>query len=170
MRSASAFAAFSAASKSMSSATTLFAPSLLVFLAPRMFFRAAPPPTPTPGFRVAAALDLIAAGAGREASAASVAAAVAFNGDFGRAAAPFAPPAERKGDAVRDITGGVPTLEGGLLGLLIAGLSHDEKKSSSAFSVAGVEEPSPGVPATSSVITTSSGYLGISFSFENTEN
>lgn len=77
---------------------------------------------------------------------------------MGLAVAPLALPAERKGEAVREMTGGVPTREGGLLGLLIAGLSHEEKKSSSG-SPAGVALPSAGVPGTSSVITTSSGYL-----------
>jgi len=66
----------------------------------------------------------------------------------------------RKGDAVRLITGGVCVLDGGLLGRLIDGLSHDEKKSSPAS--AGVEVPSLGVAATMSVITTSSGKLNIS--------
>lgn len=112
----------------------------------------------TPGLRSAeAGVARIAVGAGSDCSAMFSAAAVALSGDFGRAAAPFAPPAERKGEAVRETTGGVPTLEGGLLGLLTAGLSHEEKKSSSALSLAGVDIP--GVPATSSVITTSSGYL-----------
>jgi hypothetical protein len=99
----------------------------------------------------------IAVGAGREDCATSAGLEVALRGDFGRAAAPLGPPAERKGEPVREMTEGVPTREGGLLGLLMAGLSHEEKKSSSAFSVAGVAEPSPGVPRTSSVITTSSG-------------
>ncbi len=61
----------------------------------------------------------------------------------------------RKGDAVRLITGGVWVLDGGLLGRLIAGLSHDEKKSS--LGSAGVEVPSIGVVAAMSVTTTSSG-------------
>lgn len=97
----------------------------------------------------------IAVGAGSDCSAAFSAAAVAVSGDLGRAAVPFAAPAERKGEPVLATTGGVPTLEGGLLGLLMAGLSHEEKKSSSALSFAGVDMP--GVPAISSVITTSSG-------------
>lgn len=161
--SASAVAAFSAASKSMSSATIRFAPNLLVFFAPRIFFRAAPVPTAVPGLRAAVAVGLIAVGAGREFSATSVAAARPKSPLNATAAAPFGPPADRKGEAVREITEGVPTLEGGLLGLLIAGLSHEEKKSSSV-SVAGVELPSPGVPAISSVMTTSSGYLQTYFS------
>jgi hypothetical protein len=65
---------------------------------------------------------------------------------------PFAP-GFRKGDAMR----GVPAREGGFEGRLMAGLSQEEKKSSS--SPAGVLLPS--LPGTSgaSVITTSSGYL-----------
>ena len=63
----------------------------------------------------------------------------------------------RKGDAVRLITGGVCVLEGGLLGRFIEGLSQDEKKSSPAS--AGVDFPSVGVAATTSVMTTSSGKL-----------
>jgi hypothetical protein len=63
----------------------------------------------------------------------------------------------RKGEAVRLTTGGVAVLEGGLLGRLIDGLSHDEKKSS-AGSPAGVEVPSPGAGVEISVMTTSSGY------------
>jgi hypothetical protein len=54
------------------------------------------------------------------------------DGDLGRLAAdaPFWL-AERNGEAVRETIGGVPVLEGGLLGLLMVGLSQDEKKSSS---------------------------------------
>lgn len=153
--SASALAAFSAASKSSSSATIFFAPSFCVFLAPRMFVRFAAVGPVVPGFRIAdAGVARIAVGAGR---AFSASAAAAVRGDLGRALAPLAVPAERKGDPVRAITGGVPTRDGGLLGRFIAGLSHEEKKSSSPASIAGVEPPSPGVPATSSVITTSSG-------------
>lgn len=77
-------------------------------------------------------------------------------GDFGRV--PFAfVPAFKKGDAVRLPFEGVPTRDGGLLGRLIAGLSHEEKKSSWG-SPAGVSAPSPGVPETS-LITTSPGNL-----------
>jgi hypothetical protein len=79
------------------------------------------------------------------------------DGDFGRPAA--GPPlefADKKGDAVRDTSGGVLVLDGGLLGLFIVGLSHDEKKSSLG-SPAGVEVPSAGAAMRSSVITTSSG-------------
>lgn len=65
----------------------------------------------------------------------------------------------KKGEAVRLTTGGVCVLEGGLLGRLIEGLSHDEKKSSPDS--AGVEVPSVGVAATISVTTTSSGKLQI---------
>lgn len=64
--------------------------------------------------------------------------------------------AVRNGEAVRDPTGGVPVLEGGLLGRLMVGLSQEEKKSS-AGSPAGVEVPSVESARPSSVITTSSG-------------
>lgn len=78
-------------------------------------------------------------------------------GDFGLSGPlPFAP-GLRNGEAVLLTAGGVCVLEGGLLGLFIAGLSQDEKKSSSAV---GVAVPSAvGTAATMSVITTSSGYL-----------
>lgn len=80
------------------------------------------------------------------------------DGDFGcpAADAPFGFEV-RKGDAVRDASGGVLVLEGGLLGRFMVGLSHDEKKSSLGSS-AGVVVPSE-VAATESVMTTSSGYL-----------
>ena len=151
--SASAFAAFSAASKSISSPTTFFAPSFVPLFAPRMFVRFAPP---TAGPLRIAFVDvvLIAVGAGRAASA-SAAAEDRGDGDLGLAA-PFVFPADKKGEAVLEPTGGVPVRDGGLLGRLIVGLSQEEKKSS-AGSPAGVEVPSAGVPTISSVITTSSG-------------
>lgn len=77
-----------------------------------------------------------------------------WSGDF--EPLPFAP-GLRKGEVVRLMTGGVCVLDGGLLGRLIEGWSHDEKKSSPG--PAGVVLPSVGVATTSSVITTSSGYL-----------
>lgn len=81
----------------------------------------------------------------------------ADSGDFERDPFVFAP-AFRNGEPVRLTTGGVPVREGGLLGRLIDGLSQEEKKSSSG-SPAGVFAPSDGVPAGTSVITTSSGCL-----------
>jgi len=60
---------------------------------------------------------------------------------------------------VRLMTGGVWVLDGGLLGRLIEGLSHDEKKSS--LGSAGVEVPSMGVAVATSVTTTSPGKLGL---------
>lgn len=60
----------------------------------------------------------------------------------------------RKGDAVRLIAGGVCVRDGGLLGRLMDGLSHEEKKSSS---LGGVSIPSVVAETTISVITTSSG-------------
>lgn len=97
----------------------------------------------------------MAVGAGR---AVSESLPAPIKGDLGRAEDPFAPPAERKGEAVRETTGGVPLREGGLLGLLMLGLSQEEKKSSPG-SPAGVADPSAGVERASSVMTTSSGYL-----------
>ena len=150
IRSASALAAFSAASKSISSPATFFAPSL-VFFAPRMFVRL--PAVPVVPFRRAAVFVVrIAAGAGRGSCDSAVARG---EGDFDRAA-PLAVPAVRKGDAVRETTGGVPVREGGLLGRLMLGLSQEEKKSS-AGSVAGVEDPSTGLVKGSSVTDTSFG-------------
>ena len=64
-----------------------------------------------------------------------------MRGDLGRAVPLLFVPGFRNGDAVRLITGGVCVPEGGLLGRLMAGLSHDEKKSS-AGSPAGVAVPS----------------------------
>ena len=112
------------------------------------------PPRAGP-FRIAVEeVVLIAVGAGRAFSA-SAAAEERGEGDLGRPA-PLAVPAVRKGEAVRETTGGVPVREGGLLGLLIVGLSQDEKKSS-AGSPAGVEVPSADAPIISSVMMTSSG-------------
>jgi len=56
------------------------------------------------------------------------------------------------------MTGGVAVLDGGLLGRLIEGLSHDEKKSSPG-SPAGVESPALLEGAMISVMMTSLGYL-----------
>ncbi|KAG9680172.1 hypothetical protein KCU87_g160, partial [Aureobasidium melanogenum] len=89
--------------------------------------RGAAPPTAV--LRAAAAgiaRAVVGAGAG----------ASAVNGDFGRAA-PLAG-VLRKGELVR-LMPGVPVREGGLLGRLMVGLSHEEKKSSS--SPAGVLVP-----------------------------
>ena len=79
---------------------------------------------------------------------------VGLSGDFGRAVPLPLAFAERKGEAVRPTADGVPVLEGGLLGLLMAGLSHDEKKSS-AGSPAGVLVPEPASSAASSMTTVS---------------
>jgi hypothetical protein len=97
----------------------------------------------------------MAVGAGRLSSALT---AARGEGDFDRVAEFPLALAERKGEAVRETTGGVPVREGGLLGRLIVGLSHEEKKSS-AGSPAGVEAPSPELASATSVTTTSSGYL-----------
>lgn len=111
-------------------------------------------------FRIAEA-DVVrmAVGAGKAFSA-SAALAARGEGDLGRMPAPLEPPAERKGEAVRETTGGVADRDGGLLGRLIVGLSQEEKKSS-AGSPEGVEVvPSDGVGKVSSVMTTWSGNLG----------
>lgn len=85
---------------------------------------------------------------------------VGFRGDFGRAVPLPLAFAERNGEAVRPTVDGVPVLEGGLLGLLIAGLSHDEKKSS-AGSPAGVLVPEPPASSAASSRTTISGDLSL---------
>jgi hypothetical protein len=97
----------------------------------------------------------MAVGAGRLFSASGTASG---EGDFERVVEFPLELAERKGDAVRETTGGVPVREGGLLGRFIVGLSHEEKKSS-VGSPAGVDEPSVELATGTSVITTSSGYL-----------
>lgn len=75
-------------------------------------------------------------------------------GDFDLACPlPLAP---RNGDAVL-LMPGVLDREGGLLGLLIAGLSQDEKKSSG--SPAGVLVPLPSLASVASSTTTLSGFL-----------
>jgi hypothetical protein len=79
----------------------------------------------------------------------------AERGDLGRAVPLPLASGLRNGDAAR----GVPTREGGFDGRLMVGLSQEEKKSSS-LSPAGVLVPSEPVPSTTSVITTSLGYLG----------
>lgn len=99
----------------------------------------------------------MAVGAGRAVSE-SLALEASGEGDLGREVDPLVLPAERKGEAVREATGGVPLRDGGLLGRLMVGLSQDEKKSS-AGSPDGVDEDSEGVARLSSVMTTSSGYL-----------
>jgi len=65
---------------------------------------------------------------------------------------PFPLPALRNGEGVRPTTGGVAVREMGGVGRLIAGLSHDEKKSSG--SPEGVEVPSVGPLLITSVICT----------------
>ena len=158
IRSASALAAFSAASKSISSPTTFLAPSFCAgFLPLRIFARFAPgPPSAEADLRIAEdEVVRMAVGAGRAVSVSSVLEA-SGEGDLERACEPLALPAERKGEAVRETAGGVPVLEGGLLGRLIVGLSQEEKKSS-AGSPAGVDVPSPVVLRASSVMMTSSG-------------
>jgi len=89
----------------------------------------------------------------RDATGADESVSVPLRGVFGRPVFPFA---LRNGDAVRLIAG-VWVLEGGLLGLLMAGLSHEEKKSSTG-SPSGVDEPLGKVGDSMSVMATSSGY------------
>ena len=148
--SASSFAFFSAASKSIPSAPVIFlAPSFCVFLAPRTFAFRGPP--------VVAVLRIVEDDIVRDAVG-GISLSVADKGVFERAALlPFVP-ALRNGEAVRLITGGVWVLDGGLLGRLMDGLSHDEKKSSPG-SPDGVDVPSLNVGDRTSVIETSSGNL-----------
>lgn len=121
MRSASSLAFRSASSKSMSLGATFLAPSFGTFLAPSTLpFFAAPV---VAVFRVEFARMAVGAGDAFFSSDAE-------SGDFERDPFAFAP-ALRNGELVRLTTGGVPVREGGLLGRLIEGLSHDEKKSSS---------------------------------------
>jgi hypothetical protein len=108
------------------------------------------------GFRAPAVMAVFLIAVEETARGAEVGAAEsdAFSGDFGREPLPLVP-AERKGEAVRLTTGGVPVREGGLLGRLIVGLSHEEKKSSSG-SPAGVWVPEF-VESSTSLITHSFG-------------
>ena len=142
IRSCSSFAFFSASSKSRALASIFFAPSF--FFAPRMLVFFAPPAVAV--FRTAAA------GTARGAAAESA----ADNGDLLRP--PLLPFAFKKGEAVR-LMPGVFVRDGTLLGLLIVGLSHEEKKSSSV-SRAGVPLPPDSDSSIASVMTTSVGYLG----------
>ena len=89
--------------------------------------------------------------------AAGVLSSEGLRGDLGREAVPLLPFAFKKGEAVLLIPG-VPDLEGGLLGLLIDGLSHEEKKSS-AGSPAGVFVPVPSLSSATSSTVTWSGNL-----------
>lgn len=155
IRSASSFALFSTSSKSMAS-------DVVTFLAPN--FGAFFDPNTLP-FLALAAVVLRTAGFDRTATGgddAEVLSSEPERGDFGRALPLPLAPALRNGEPVRLTTGGVVVREGGLLGRLIAGLSHDEKKSSSP-SPAGVEAPSEVEAGPASVMTTSFGYLKIAW-------
>lgn len=152
MRSASSFAFFSAASKSISSAATFFAPSFWVFFA-LSILRLAPVAADGPFLTAEAEVVRMTAGAVAAPSEDSPVA----SGDLGRAVPLPLALADKNGDAVLDPSTGVPVREGGLLGLLIVGLSQDEKKSSPCS--AGVAVPSPAGVADTSVTTTSSGNL-----------
>ena len=136
--------------------STFLAPSL-VFLAPRMLLLGLLVVVPDAVFVVRTAVEEMARdGAGW--AVLSEAESEVFKGDLGRDAVPL--PfvlAFKKGEAVR-LMPGVPVREGGLLGLLIAGLSHEEKKSS-AGSPAGVFVPVPSLSSLISSTVTSSGYL-----------
>lgn len=132
----------------MASPVTFFAPSLVVFFAPRTLALRGPEPPAAPVLRRAAELVMRLA-AGFLASPSSD----LERGEAERATSLAAPPgALRNGDGVRPE--GVPEREMGGVGRLMAGLSQEEKKSSSASS-AGVAEPSS-VP---SLMTTSPGFL-----------
>src|SRR5690349_13091412 len=146
MRSASSLALRSAASKSMTSPPpSFFAPSLEGFLPPRTLALRGP-------LLVEEVLRSVDECTARLAG---VGASELARGDVERAGP--APSDVRNGEGVRPTTGGVAVREVGGVGRLIAGLSQEEKKSSSG-SPAGVEEPSAEPFAITSVITTSSGY------------
>lgn len=143
MRSASSLAFFSASSKSMMSAVTFLAPSFGAFFAPSTLAFRGPA---VPVFRRAAE-DVMRLVVGFFSSVDSVLA----SGDEERLISFPLLPAVRKGEGVRPA--GVAVLETGGVGRFIAGLSQEEKKSSSG-SPAGVAAPSS-VPSR----TTSPGYL-----------
>ena len=135
----------------MMSPVTFFAPSF-VFLAPRTFAFRGPVLVVVAFLRAAEDVVRLAAGAALPASG-EVDLAIPFPLPL-----PLALLAFKKGDAVRLTTGGVAVLEIGGVGRLIAGLSQEEKKSSSG-SPTGVDDPSVGALLAASVMTTSSGYL-----------
>lgn len=142
--SASSFALRSAASKSITSPVTFFAPNF-VFLAPNTLALRGPDPIALPLRNAAEEVVRLAAGAAPPA-----------NGDAVRAMPfplPFAFPALRKGDGVRPTTAGVAVRETGGVGFLIAGVSQEEKKSFFG-SPAGVEVPSGPLLITSVMYTT----------------
>ena len=85
---------------------------------------------------------------------------VLLRGDLDRACAAPLAVAFRNGEAVRLPIGGVCVRDGGFEGLLIVGLSQEEKKSSPASD--GAEESSAGVEIVTSLTITSSGYLPFS--------
>lgn len=128
---------------------TFFAPSLdPAFLAPRTFVFRAPVVVFLSAaecvMRLAAGLDSLES--------------VLARGEAVRTMSfpfPFESPGLAKGDGIRPMTGGVEVREMGGVGFLMAGLSQEEKKSSSG-SPAGVELPSATSP---SAIMTSPGYL-----------
>lgn len=143
MRSASSLALFSAASKSIASALTFLAPSFVVFFAPSTLAFLAPPAVPV---LRRAADDVIRPVVGFAESPVSC----FERGDAERLMS-LPLPAFRNGEGVRPVTGGVAVRETGGVGRLIAGLSQEEKKSSSGSPA--------GVPTSASApsITTSSG-------------
>lgn len=143
IRSASSLAFFSAASKSKPSVAVIFFAPSLFFFAPRMFaLRGA----------VEDAVFLIAE-VGMAFAVVVVVASVPDRGDFGLAGPFPLAGALRNGDPVLEPTGGVAVREGGLLGRLIVGLSHDVKKSSSCSAGVALPESGSGM----SVMTHSSG-------------
>ena len=146
MRSASSLAFFSASSKSMTSPVTFLAPSFGALLAPSTLFLG---PVAADLRSAADVVMRLAAGFASSVDSDLV------RGEAERAVSLLPLPALRNGEGVRPTTGGVAVREIGGVGRLMAGLSHEEKKSSSG-SPAGVEEPFPSVD---SVMTTSSGYL-----------
>jgi len=149
MRSASSLAFFSASSKLMVSPASFFAPSLPFFAPNTPLLRG-----PVVPLLVRSAEDVVVRGAvGAVGAVDSV--AVPVSGDLDRAipfpAAPLPAAWGLSGDAVLPMTGGVAVRDGGGVGRLMAGLSQDEKKSSSLSGVAATSS----APST----TTSSGCL-----------
>lgn len=151
IRSASSFAFRSAASKSIESPVTFLAPNFCVFFERTFVFRG--PVEAVLLFRIAAEDVVRVVDRAIEPELSALA-----RGDAALVIPLPFKPALRNGEGVRPITGGVAVRDIGGVGLLIEGLSHDEKKSSSGSPV-GVEDPSRGPLLNTSVITTSVGYL-----------
>lgn len=131
IRSASSFAFFSASSKSTTSpALTFLAPSFWGFFAPRTPVRRAEEAVPAPLVRSAEEVVVRDTGGVKPPE---------VSGEVVRVASLL----ETRGEEVRPMTGGVAVRDGGGVGRLMEGLSHEEKKSSSAsLGVAASSPPS----------------------------